>query len=287
MLKIVGDISEKRVDTAVFIARSRRRLVRFSLSPLRGKDKTIKGYLLVGRKQKEDYGEGFVDASNGLTERMLESFASPLFIIDGPTRFVRDCNGIATDVFGFAREEFIGRRLLDHISDQERKQNEALLEKADKTYATAGVFQERFLFSRKNLPPVLCDCIGLPFLKSDGSLDTIIVMLFDRSSEEDCEAELLRVIDRIKKFSDELAEMAKHHSEGTRVQYISDSGFTPRQIEIAYLIVQGASSKEIGVRLGITESTVKNHLSVMYKRLSVTSRIGLINKLLQQHLMFG
>ena len=82
--------------------------------------------------------------------------------------------------------------------------------------------------------------------------------------------------------------MAKHHSEGTRVQYISDSGFTPRQIEIAHLVVQGASSKEIGVRLGITESTVKNHLSVMYKRLHDSpQRIGLINKLLQQHLMFG
>ena len=159
MLKIAGDTLEKRVDTAVFLTRSRKkRLVRFSLSPLRGKDKTIKGYLLVGRKQKEDYGERFVDASNGLTERMLESFASPLFIIDGPTRFVRDCNGIATDVFGFAREEFIGRRLLDHISDQERKQNEALLEKADKTYATAGVFQSASSSLEKTCRP--CSAIA-------------------------------------------------------------------------------------------------------------------------------
>jgi len=281
MLGIVRNASERRGSEASFLTRARRKVrLRFSLSPLMLEGEKAQGFLLVGREPDEDIEPEFADASNGLTERMLGSFPEPLFVIDGPTRIVRDCNIAASAVFGFSREEFVGRRLLDHFADAaERERNEALMARADGTYATAGIFRERVFFPRKNLSSLLCDCIGLPFLDRNGSLDTIMVMLFDRSLEEDCEAELMGFIERVGAFAEELGAVAKSHAKPDRARNLSELGFTPRQIEISRFVVQGASSKDIGFRLGIVESTVKHHLSIIFRKLGVATRIEFMRKL--------
>jgi DNA-binding NarL/FixJ family response regulator len=112
-------------------------------------------------------------------------------------------------------------------------------------------------------------------------------MLFDRSLEEDCEAELMSVIGRVGAFADELAEVAKRHSKPGSVRSISDLGFTPRQIEISRLVVRGDSSKDIAFQLGIVESTVKYHLSAIFQKLGVASRIEFVHKLSEQRLRIG
>jgi PAS domain S-box-containing protein len=287
--RIARSASERRGSEAVFISRTHERiLLRFTLSPLGIKGEKPQGHLWVGRKPDEGSRPRFADASNGLTERMLESFPDPLLIVDGPTRSLRDCNDATSAAFGYPREEMIGRGFLDFVAnDEERGQKEALLARADEAFATAGVFQERLLFPRKDLPSLLCDCIGLPIFKSDGSLDIIIIMLFDRSLEEDFEAELMSFIGRVGAFADELAEVAKRHSKPGRVRSISDLGFTSRQIEIARLVVRGDSSKDIAFQLGIVESTVKHHLSALYHKLGAASRIEFVHKLSEQRLIIG
>jgi len=57
---------------------------------------------------------------------------------------------------------------------------------------------------------------------------------------------------------------------------------TPRQQEIANLLLQGMSNKEIARALGIQPNTVKVHLSEIYGRLEVTSRGKLVSKLSRQ-----
>lgn len=44
-------------------------------------------------------------------------------------------------------------------------------------------------------------------------------------------------------------------------------GLTPRQVECALLIVEGWSNREIGYRMHISESTVKNRVGDIMKRL--------------------
>lgn len=54
---------------------------------------------------------------------------------------------------------------------------------------------------------------------------------------------------------------------------------TSRETEIAGLVCRGMSNKEIGVALGITERTVKDHLTHVYKKLGfygASSRFRLI-----------
>ncbi|MEM7644264.1 MAG: LuxR C-terminal-related transcriptional regulator [Pseudomonadota bacterium] len=47
---------------------------------------------------------------------------------------------------------------------------------------------------------------------------------------------------------------------------------TPRQLEIAALLREGASNRDIADRLGLTEGTVKLHVSAILKRLGVRNR---------------
>jgi DNA-binding NarL/FixJ family response regulator len=47
---------------------------------------------------------------------------------------------------------------------------------------------------------------------------------------------------------------------------------TPRQREIAQMLSQGHSNKEIGLRLGLAEITVKVHVSALFRALGVVNR---------------
>jgi DNA-binding NarL/FixJ family response regulator len=49
-------------------------------------------------------------------------------------------------------------------------------------------------------------------------------------------------------------------------------GLTVRQQEIATLLMNGHSNKEIGIRLGLAEITVKTHLTAIFRMLGVVNR---------------
>jgi DNA-binding NarL/FixJ family response regulator len=52
----------------------------------------------------------------------------------------------------------------------------------------------------------------------------------------------------------------------------SDVRLTPREVEVLALVRQGLANKQIGRRLGISERTVKAHLSSLFQRLGVADR---------------
>jgi DNA-binding NarL/FixJ family response regulator len=55
---------------------------------------------------------------------------------------------------------------------------------------------------------------------------------------------------------------------------------TPREREIALLVTEGRTNKDIGVRLGISRRTVDNHVASIFNRLSIRARWQLTNDLL-------
>ncbi|HEY8509929.1 MAG TPA: helix-turn-helix transcriptional regulator [Steroidobacteraceae bacterium] len=67
---------------------------------------------------------------------------------------------------------------------------------------------------------------------------------------------------------------------GTRVPLGDmDCLLSPKEQEVARALAEGLSNKQIAAKLGIAESTVKNHIYNIYKKCKVTSRTGLINHL--------
>jgi DNA-binding NarL/FixJ family response regulator len=60
---------------------------------------------------------------------------------------------------------------------------------------------------------------------------------------------------------------AAGHAAGASVQDLS-----PREAEVLRLVVEGLLNKQIAARLGITERTVKAHLTSAYQRIGVADR---------------
>jgi NarL family two-component system response regulator YdfI len=56
----------------------------------------------------------------------------------------------------------------------------------------------------------------------------------------------------------------------------SQNGLTGRELEVLKAVAQGERSKEIAIRLGISERTVKAHLASIYNRLGVDNRAAAI-----------
>jgi DNA-binding NarL/FixJ family response regulator len=63
-----------------------------------------------------------------------------------------------------------------------------------------------------------------------------------------------------------------------------NSDLSPREREVLSLMVHGKSNKDIGAALGITEATVKCHVSVILERLGVTDRTQAVIAALQRGL---
>jgi DNA-binding NarL/FixJ family response regulator len=51
---------------------------------------------------------------------------------------------------------------------------------------------------------------------------------------------------------------------------------TPREREIVDAMLEAASNKVIAARLGISEQSVKNRLTALYRKLGVASRLELV-----------
>ena len=52
-------------------------------------------------------------------------------------------------------------------------------------------------------------------------------------------------------------------------------GLTPRETEILRLMAEGLSNEQIAQRLGVAATTVRTHLSSLYKKLRLESRVEL------------
>jgi DNA-binding CsgD family transcriptional regulator len=66
-----------------------------------------------------------------------------------------------------------------------------------------------------------------------------------------------------------------------------DDALTDRELEVLRLVAAGAPSREIAGRLGIANSTVKAHLTSIYRKLGVTNRVQATRHYLQRHASAG
>lgn len=58
-------------------------------------------------------------------------------------------------------------------------------------------------------------------------------------------------------------------------------GLSPRQAEIAGLIMQSKSDKEIAAQLAITRRTVRAHITELFRRLDAIDRVGIAARIFE------
>lgn len=70
-----------------------------------------------------------------------------------------------------------------------------------------------------------------------------------------------------------VTEFARLSRLGLPLAVPESANVTPREFDILKLLVRGASNKEIAAKLEISEGTVKNHLTRVYRKLGVSDRV--------------
>ncbi len=70
----------------------------------------------------------------------------------------------------------------------------------------------------------------------------------------------------------ELVPLMKEKIENRKSKMSYDSMLTKREMEVLRLLTEGLFNKEIAYKLTISEKTVKNHVSNIFKKISVSDR---------------
>jgi DNA-binding NarL/FixJ family response regulator len=66
---------------------------------------------------------------------------------------------------------------------------------------------------------------------------------------------------------------------------ISESGLTPREVEVARLVATGRTNQQIAEVLVLSDKTVKRHLEHIFGKLGVSSRTGVTAAVLRSQLI--
>jgi DNA-binding NarL/FixJ family response regulator len=73
---------------------------------------------------------------------------------------------------------------------------------------------------------------------------------------------------------------AEEHAIHARLQSDEFAALSRREREILSMIAKGENTGTVATRLGISVSTVRNHLKSIYRKVGVTSQVSLVRKLL-------
>lgn len=86
---------------------------------------------------------------------------------------------------------------------------------------------------------------------------------------------------------DDLLTSLRHPPEKGARGLSPAATLTPREIQVVAAIVDGATNKDIGNQFGLSEQTVKNHVSHIFDKLGVSNRLELGLYAVHHHLLDG
>ncbi|AFY71908.1 regulatory protein LuxR (plasmid) [Thalassoporum mexicanum PCC 7367] len=104
---------------------------------------------------------------------------------------------------------------------------------------------------------------------------------FDADDLADLNAICLHISARLTKLRTAQNSSSLLAGDRQDLSLIKDQRITPRETEIATLVAQGRTNREIGKSLWITENSVKQALKRMFRKLEVSSRAEMVALLLR------
>lgn len=206
-----------------------------------------------------------------LVTRLLRGLSDSVFLIDYQDRTICDCNSAAELMFGYEREELLGRSPHFLAVDTESAKDHVWRSRA--SYARTGFYQSKMRCRKKDGSPFMTLATNIALFDTSGALRYILAINRDISLDEQRFEQILGLAEKARVIMQLLEESILPLKSATSSSSLQMLGFSDRQIDIAILLLSGSPTKAIAVRLGISESAVKNHLSSMYRRTRVGSRI--------------
>ena len=112
------------------------------------------------------------------------------------------------------------------------------------------------------------------FARIDAAIEAGAVGYLLKDVEPDVLLDGIRTVARGGSPLDPLAarRLLSHRSTATTSQGVDAAALSPREADVLRLVVEGLLNKQIAQRLGITERTVKAHLTSAYQRIGVADR---------------
>lgn len=126
--------------------------------------------------------------SKELFKNVFESLEESVILVDPETRIIRDCNKATERIFGYEKEELIGKstRIL-HLN---KKNYEKFDEIGDETLNHEGTFKTEFKMRKKNGDPFFSEHTVTLVYNKEGEVDRVVSVVRDITDRKNYEREL-------------------------------------------------------------------------------------------------
>lgn len=80
----------------------------------------------------------------------------------------------------------------------------------------------------------------------------------------------------VKTAPEQLSDLIKGFDNSSKKSSGDEKILTPRQLEVLQCLAEGMSNKQIAYKLGLSEGTVKIHITLLMRTLNVTNRVAAV-----------
>jgi DNA-binding CsgD family transcriptional regulator len=147
--------------------------------------------------------------------------------------------------------------------------------RSEDAFTKQGIYQEEGQMRRKDGSFFDMRLTMFPVFNGEAGIDFLIAIVQDVSQDINKVREAHTLILQIHSLIEKIIPLVSPPS-GPEPLSLKMLGATDRQVEITRLLLSGDSTKEIASRLNLSVSTVKNHLSALYKKLEIYDRVDLV-----------
>ena len=240
---------------------------------LEGKDNYNLLFILRDRSGTNANHQHYIDPEHQI-KRLLQGYSDSVMLIDFKSSLIRNCNQAAEIMFGYSREEIIGRSPQFLICSEDKANK--IISENKKAYSSVGYYQGKILCKKKNGSQFMTLSTNIPLFNNNNKLEYIIAITRDITNWEKSMNNIFHYAEQSKQLMEKLCDSINPLKTEDSSINLSELGFSERQISIAAMLLSGEPTKKIAAQLNISESSVKRHLSIMYRRAQVFSRVEFV-----------
>lgn len=229
-------------------------------------------YLLLVEDRPPEKTGPWTKALNLISAIPIEEITEPMLVINKVNRTIHDLNAEAGRFLGWLPEDLRGMSTM-HI--HEDSESYALF---GRLYCREGARPYLWRLRRKDGELVSCSIFSLDGCMADSTMALVPLIFLNARVQYQSQTQWTQIARDAMTLSEKIAAITGG-SAAVSAPAQAGLGLTRRQGQIVDLLARGLSSKEIAASLGLSEPTIKNHVSLLFRKYGVSSRLHLLNRL--------